>query len=92
MKEGDTARRYLRRHHHGVLSTLSKKLGGHPFGSLVPFVLDHVARPAILVSRLAEHTANIDAEPRVSLLVHADAADAQAVRAALVALAREARA
>ena len=78
MNDGFDARRYLRHHRHGVLSTLSKKLDGYPFGSLVPFVLDHAARPAILISRLAEHTKNIDADPRVSLLVHAESADAQA--------------
>jgi putative heme iron utilization protein len=78
VNEGTAARRYLRHHHSGVLSTLSKKLDGYPFGSLVPFVLDHAARPAILVSRLAEHTANIDADPRVSLLVHAAGTDEQA--------------
>jgi putative heme iron utilization protein len=32
-------------------------------------VHDHSARPVIYISRLAEHTKNIDADPRVSLLV-----------------------
>ena len=72
------ARRYLRTQRYGVLSTLSKKLGGYPFGSLVPYVLDHAARPVILISGLAEHTRNIDADPRVSLLVHEPANDVQA--------------
>jgi len=74
MSEGTEARRYLRRHHAGVLATLSKRLGGYPFGSVVPFVLDHDAQPVVLVSRLAEHTKNMTADSRVSLLVH-DAAD-----------------
>jgi len=39
-----------------VLATISKKLDGYPFGSRVPFVLDHTARPVIYISRLAEHT------------------------------------
>jgi heme oxygenase (biliverdin-IX-beta and delta-forming) len=78
MNQGAEARRYLRHHHHGVLSTLSKKLDGYPFGSIVPFVLDHAARPALLISRLAEHTKNVDADPRVSLLVHTAGADVQA--------------
>jgi hypothetical protein len=78
MNTGAEARRYLRRHRHGVLSTLSKKLDGYPFGSVVPCVLDHAARPAIFISRLAEHTRNLDADPRASLLVHDDSADAQA--------------
>ena len=79
MNEGGVARRHLRHHRHGVLSTLSKRLGGHPFGSLVPFVVDHAAQPAILISRLAEHTKNVAADPRVSLLVHGQDADMQAV-------------
>jgi putative heme iron utilization protein len=85
MSEGTEARRYLRRHHAGVLATLSKRLGGYPFGSVVPFVLDHFARPIVLVSRLAEHTKNMAADPRASLLVHDAAEDVQtAARLTLV--------
>lgn len=75
---GVEARRLLRRQRHGVLSTLSKKLEGYPFGSVTPFVLDHQARPVILISTLAEHTRNIEADPRVSLLAHDSGADIQA--------------
>lgn len=78
MGEGAEARRFLRRRLHGVLGTISRRLGGYPYGSLVPFVLDHAARPVILVSRMAEHTRNLDADPRVSLLVHEDSPDVQA--------------
>ncbi|MEO7728041.1 MAG: DUF2470 domain-containing protein [Burkholderiales bacterium] len=74
MSAGAETRRYLRRHRHGVLSTISKKLAGYPFGSVVPFVLDHAARPVLFISRLAEHTKNIARDPHVSLLVR-DAAD-----------------
>lgn len=74
MTEGNQARRYLRAHCSGVLSTLSRRLGGYPFGSIVPFVPDHDAVPVILVSRLAEHTKNLEADPRASLFVH-DAGD-----------------
>jgi putative heme iron utilization protein len=101
--EGAEARRYLRRQRYGVLSTLSKKLDGYPFGSMVPFMLDHAARPVIYISRLAEHTKNIDADSRASLLVHEPAAEVQAAarstgsqpratRRALVNMAHEARA
>ncbi len=72
------ARRLLRQQQHGVLSTLSKKLNGYPFGSVTPFVLDHQARPVILISTLAEHTKNIEADPRVSLLAHDPSTDIQA--------------
>jgi heme iron utilization protein len=78
MTAGDEARRYLRHHGHGVLSTISKKLGGYPFGSVVTCVPDHAACPLIYISRLAEHTKNIDADSRVSLLVRDAGSDPQA--------------
>jgi hypothetical protein len=63
------ARRLLRKNRFGMLATLSKKFGGHPFGSITPYILDHDARPVILISTLAEHTKNIENDSRVSLLV-----------------------
>jgi len=78
MTNGRDARRYLRAHRSGVLATLSAKLGGYPFGSIVPFVLDRECRPVILVSALAEHTRNLVADPRASLIVHDYADDVQA--------------
>jgi hypothetical protein len=63
------ARRLLRKSRFGMLATLSKKFGGHPFGSITPYILDHDARPVILISTLAEHTKNIENDSRVSLLV-----------------------
>jgi heme iron utilization protein len=78
MTNGRDARRYLRAHRSGVLSTLSAKLGGYPFGSIVPFALDRDCRPVILISALAEHTRNLAADPRASLIVHDYADDVQA--------------
>lgn len=78
MSTGQEARRYLRAHRSGVLCTLSAQLGGYPFGSIVPFVLDRDCRPVILVSTLAEHTRNLAADPRASLIVHDYADDVQA--------------
>lgn len=78
MTPGAAARAWLRRHRGGVLSTISERLAGHPFGSVVPYVPDHNARPVFLISRLAEHTRNIAADARVSLLVHDPAGDLQA--------------
>lgn len=75
MNPGRAARYYLRARRHGALATISKKLDGYPFGSVAPYMLDHAARPVILISLLAEHTKNIDADPRVSLLVHEPVAD-----------------
>lgn len=75
---GTAARACLRHYRAGTLATLSQRLAGYPFGSAVPFVLDHAARPVILVSRLAEHTRNIAADHRVSLHVSSAAGDVQA--------------
>ena len=72
------ARRLMRSHHAGVLATLSKKFTGFPFASVVSFALDHQAQPLMLISRLAEHTKNIDQDPRVSLLAREPDADPQA--------------
>lgn len=72
------ARRWLRQHRHGMLSTHSLAVEGYPFGSLVPYVLDHEACAVLLISRLAEHTKNLSADARVSLLIHEAGADPQA--------------
>ena len=78
MGGGAEARRFLRRSRHAVLSTLSRRFEGYPFGSVLPFVLDHAARPVVLVSALAEHTRNLQADARVSLLVQDAGDDVQA--------------
>ena len=70
MSHALAARQLLRSQHHGVLSTLSLKLEGFPFGSVVDYVADHEARPVFLISTLAEHTKNIEKDPRVSLVVY----------------------
>lgn len=64
------ARQLLRAHRYGALSTLSKKLDGHPFGSITPYLVDHDGSLLILISSLAEHTKNILNDPRVSLITH----------------------
>lgn len=43
----------------------------------MPFVSDQEARPAILISHLAEHTKNLEADCRASLLVRGDGDDVQ---------------
>jgi len=65
-----TARQMLRAHRYGVLSTLSKKFDGHPFGSITPYMVDHDGSLLILISGLAEHTKNILSDARVSLITH----------------------
>lgn len=71
------ARRFIRAQHSGVLSTLSQRVEGYPFGSVAPFILDHAGRPVLLISTLAEHTRNIAADPRVSLIVQPYSPDMQ---------------
>lgn len=65
----EQARTLLQRVDAGVLSTQGAELDGHPYGSLVIFAL-HEGTPILLISGLAEHTKNLEASPRCSLLVH----------------------
>ena len=53
----------------GSLSTLSRKQPGFPFGSVMPYGLDDCGRPVFLISTMAMHTQNLQADPRASLLV-----------------------
>lgn len=64
------ARQLLRAHRYGALCTLSKKFDGYPFGSITPYLVDHDGSLLILISALAEHTKNIQNDPRVSLITH----------------------
>ena len=53
----------------GSLSTVSRKQQGFPFGSVMPYGLDDHANPVFLISTMAMHTQNVQADPRSSLLV-----------------------
>src|SRR6202048_3158350 len=53
----------------GSLSTLSRKQQGFPFGSVMPYGLDGLGRPVFLISTMAMHTQNVQADSRSSLLV-----------------------
>jgi putative heme iron utilization protein len=53
----------------GMLSTLSRRHPGHPFGSVMPYALDAAGHPLFLISTMAMHTQNLRADPRASLLV-----------------------
>lgn len=61
----------------GVLSTLSVKLGGFPFGSVVPYCLDGEGMPIILISTIAQHTKNIQQDKRCSITILKDNTDVQ---------------
>jgi putative heme iron utilization protein len=56
----------------GSLSTLSRKQPGFPFGSVMPYGLDEQGRAIFLISTMAMHTQNLQADPRASLLVTQD--------------------
>ena len=51
------------------LSTLSQERPGFPFGSLMPYGLDGQGRPIFLISTMAMHTQNLQADARASLFV-----------------------
>jgi len=74
------ARALLLKEYRGVLSTHSKSMPGYPFGSVVPYCLDEQGRPLILISRIAQHTHNLQLDAKCSLLVgERGAEDVQAV-------------
>jgi len=83
------ARELFRAERSGTLSSHSAKLPGYPYGSALPHVTDHQGRPVLLISHLAEHTRNVEVDPRVSFLVSGSGPDLQASpRAALLGDAR----
>src|ERR1700675_2966389 len=70
----------------GSLSTLSRKQPGFPFGSVMPYGLDARGRPSFLISTMAMHTQNLQADPRASLLVTQPDASGDPLGAARVTL------
>ena len=48
---------------------MSRKQPGFPFGSVMPYGLDGRGRPVFLISSMAMHTQNLQADARASLLV-----------------------
>jgi heme oxygenase (biliverdin-IX-beta and delta-forming) len=64
-----TLRQLLVQERHGMLATLSVRHGGWPFGSVVEYATRCDGAPIFLFSELAEHTRNVRADARASLLV-----------------------
>src|SRR5438874_13220587 len=62
---GAAARRLIRTRDHAALAT---SFAGRPYVSLVATACDSDASPLLLLSDLAQHTQNLAAESRVSLL------------------------
>jgi heme oxygenase (biliverdin-IX-beta and delta-forming) len=52
-----------------TLATASRRHAGHPFASVMPYALDATGRPLFLISAMAMHTQNLEADARASLLV-----------------------
>src|ERR1035437_2226193 len=72
--------------HMGSLSTLSRKQPGFPFGSVMPYGLDDHGRPIFLISTMAMHTQNLQADPHASLLVTQQDTDGEPLGASRVTL------
>ena len=68
LKPAEIARSLLRRSRQGALATLMPG-SGDPYCSLVNVASTHDASPILLISKLAVHTKNILADPRVSLML-----------------------
>jgi putative heme iron utilization protein len=63
-----SARRILRSVARAALGTLLRDAAGAPYVSLVNVATDHDGAPLLLLSDLADHTRNLAADPRASLL------------------------
>jgi heme iron utilization protein len=70
----------------GSLSTLSRKQPGFPFGSVMPYGLDDHGRSIFLISTMAMHTQNLQADARASLLVTQEDTDGEPLGASRVTL------
>lgn len=68
----------------GALATHSLAMPGFPFATAVPFAPDERHRPIFLISQLAEHTQNLQADARASLLLRRLLADGEMARVTLV--------
>src|ERR1700760_4577119 len=70
----------------GSLATVARDPAGHPFATLVAMAVDGAGRPLLFLSALAEHTKNLRADERASLLVWDAAASGDPLAAERVTL------
>lgn len=68
-KQAEEVRALIESERNAMLCTLSKKIAGWPFGSITPYAVAATGEPIILISEIAEHTRNLRADARASLLV-----------------------
>jgi hypothetical protein len=81
----ELARGMVRRAWKGSLGTLSRH-GGFPYTSLVAMATESDGAPLLLLSGLAEHTKNVEADQRASILIDGTSADRAALTGARVTL------
>ncbi|TVQ37432.1 MAG: DUF2470 domain-containing protein [Geminicoccaceae bacterium] len=67
------AQRLLRSVPMASLATAAADQEGWPYASLVAMAVEHDGTPVLLLSRLSDHTKNLDHDPRASLLLDATA-------------------
>ena len=67
-----------------ALATHSTTLEGFPFASAVPFVTDEHHRPVFLISGIAEHSRNLAANPRASLMIAKALGEGEMARVSLM--------
>lgn len=67
-----------------ALATHSTTLDGFPFASAVPFITDEHHRPVFLISGLAEHSRNLRANPRASLMIAKTLGEGEMARVSLM--------
>lgn len=83
---GASARRILRAADRAALATGLCTDAGWPYPSLVLTALDYDGTPLLLISQLADHTRNIQADSRVGLLFDGTAGMAQPLAGARVSV------
>src|SRR5215471_10843787 len=81
MDKNQAARLLFHQESYGVLSTLSVDVPGYPFGSVTPYCADSNGQPILYISRIAQHTKNIEADRRLSLTIVESASDSKDVQA-----------
>ncbi len=82
MGGAEAARALLRAEQAAALTTLSQRRPGWPSASLVPYAIDARGEPLLALSAIAQHTRNLEADPRACLFVYDAAAAAKDARTA----------
>src|SRR5262245_17783426 len=70
----------------GMLASLPRSHPGYPLGSVMPYALDANGQPLLLISSMAMHTQNLEADARASLFVTGPGAAEDALAAGRVTL------